>query len=186
MRFPFKQLLLMPLIIGLAACEHTSSGFEPSGKIQAPEVWQSHLKTAKLADDFHAIAGQTIYVPIYSHIYHEDPSKMTLLAGTMSIRNTDPKSAIYLTSIAYHGTDGKLVDELCKLPIILEPMATADIVVPRRHTQGGSGANFLVKWVADKKVSPPLTEAVMISAGASRNLSFVSRGIVTENIAGDK
>lgn len=184
MRFPLKQLMLLPLIIGLSACEH--SGIEPSGKIQSPEVWQSHLKTTTLASDFHAIVGQTIYVPIYSHIYHEDPSKMTLLAGTMSIRNTDPKNSIYLTSIAYHGTDGKLVDELCKQPIILEPMATADIVVPRRHTEGGSGANFLVKWVADKQVSPPLTEAVMISAGASRNLSFVSRGIVTESIAGVK
>lgn len=183
MRFPLK-LHAAPLILLLASC--SMSEFHNSDKIQAPEVWQAHLKTVTLDNSFHPVAGQTIYVPVYSHIYHEDPSRMTLLAGTMSIRNTDAKNSIYLTSIAYHGTDGKLVDELCKTPIILEPMATADIVVPRTHTTGGSGANFLVKWVADKNVSPPLAEAVMISAGASKNLSFVSRGIVTESLGGEK
>ncbi len=184
MRFPFKLLVAVPLIASLASCG--MSEFESSGKIQSPELWQPHLKTINLDKSFSAVCGQTIYVPIYSHIYHEDPSRMTLLAGTMSIRNTDSKNSIYLSSIAYHSTDGKLVDELCKTPIILEPMATADIVVPRTHTTGGSGANFLVKWISDKKVTPPLAEAVMISAGASRNLSFVSRGIVTENLDGAK
>lgn len=184
MHFPFKMLVTVSLIASLSSCG--LSDYEPQAKIQAPDVWQPHLKKVELDSNFHCVQGETIYVPIYSHIYHEDPSRMTLLTGTMSIRNTDPKNSIYLTSIAYHGTDGKLVEELCKTPLLLEPIATADIVVPRTHTTGGSGANFLVKWVSDKKVTPPLAEAVMISAGSARNLSFVSRGIVTESTGGEK
>jgi hypothetical protein len=44
-------------------------------------------------------------------------------------------------------------------------------------TSGGSGASFIIEWQAKSKVSPPLVEAVMISTGSGRNLSFVSRAI---------
>ena len=37
-------------------------------------------------------------------------------------------------------------------------------------TRGGSGANFLVKWVAETAVSAPIIEAIM--AGTMGNYSF--------------
>jgi hypothetical protein len=38
--------------------------------------------------------GQTIYVPVYSHIYSGNREHPFLLAVTLSIRNIDPKHPI--------------------------------------------------------------------------------------------
>ncbi len=37
------------------------------------------------------LEGQSVYVPIYSHIYHGDCDKPFDLTATLSIHNTDPK-----------------------------------------------------------------------------------------------
>jgi hypothetical protein len=49
-------------------------------------------------------------------------------------------------------------------------MASTEVVVPQLDTRGGSGANFLVQWVAETEVSPPIIEAIM--AGTMGNYSF--------------
>ncbi|MBU6453317.1 MAG: DUF3124 domain-containing protein [Cyanobacteria bacterium REEB67] len=51
-------------------------------------------------------------------------------------------------------------------------------MAPRTNTTGGSVANFLVDWMSAEKVSEPIAEAVMISSGSARSVSFVSRGTV--------
>lgn len=120
-------------------------------------------------------AGQTIYVPVYSHIYHFGGREM-LLEATLSIRNTDPEQSIIIKSVRYYDTAGSMVREYLEAPAVLNPMASTDFLVERRDKQGGSGANFLIDWVAEVEVNEPVMEAVMVSTEGNRAISFVRRG----------
>ena len=51
-------------------------------------------------------SGQTVYVPIYSHIYSGLKGKPFSLAATLSIRNTDPKHPIMLVSVKFYDSEG--------------------------------------------------------------------------------
>ena len=73
--------------------------------------------SAFAADDPSLAPGQTLYLPIYSHLYHGDvhpktgkPSE-TLVSTHVSIRNTDLKIPIRVTSARYFDTQGRLVKE---------------------------------------------------------------------------
>ena len=125
-------------------------------------------------------AGQTVYVPIYSHIYSGLKGRPFSLAATLSIRNTDPKHAITLMSVKYFDSEGKLVKEYLDKPSELSAMATTRYILTESDTTGGSGANFLVKWQSSTKVNPPIIEAVMIGTRSGQGLSFVSRGQVIQ------
>jgi hypothetical protein len=120
--------------------------------------------------------GQTVYVPIYSHIYSGLKGRPFSLAATLSIRNTDPKHPLTLLSVKYFDSDGKLVKEYLDKPAELKAMASTRYILPEGDTTGGSGANFLVKWTSQKKVNPPLIEGVMIGTRSGQGISFVSRG----------
>ncbi|MBS2008939.1 MAG: DUF3124 domain-containing protein [Cyanobacteria bacterium SZAS TMP-1] len=177
-----------PSIIILALCLLilTSCAADTQPKIAPLESLQAHLQPFAAPAGFTPKISETVYVPVYSHIYHEDSTRATLLTGTLSIRNTDFKNGIILKSIAYYSTEGKLLSELCPRPLTLGPMASAEIVVPRTNTQGGSGANFVVQWMSEKPVSEPLVEAVMISSSSAQSVSFVSRGQVIARSDGAK
>jgi hypothetical protein len=172
-------IVLLP--VSLTACNEG-----PEKEITAPTVWQEHLPVVKDPLELKANVAETMYVPIYSHIYDEDNTRTTLLTGTLSVRNTDPDKSIVLKSVAYYSTDGKLINQLCTDPVKLGPMATAEIVVPRTNTKGGSGANFLVQWTATSEVSEPIAEAVMISTGSAQSISFVCRGTVVKRVVAPK
>jgi hypothetical protein len=135
--------------------------------------------TSARADSHIALsAGQTVYVPIYSHIYSGLKGRPFSLAATLSIRNTDPKHPIKLMSVKYFDSAGKLVKEYLDQPTELEAMASTRYILPEGDTTGGSGANFLVKWQSTEKVNPPLIEGVMIGTRSGQGISFVSRGQV--------
>jgi len=122
--------------------------------------------------------GQTVYVPIYSHIYSGLKGRPFSLAATLSIRNTDPKHSITLVSVKFYDSDGKLVKAYLDKPAELKAMASTRYILTEADTSGGSGANFLVKWKSKTKVNPPLIEGVMIGTRSGQGISFVSRGQV--------
>ena len=122
--------------------------------------------------------GQTVYVPIYSHIYSGLKGRPFSLAATLSIRNTDPKHAITLVSVKFYDSDGKLVKAYLDKPGQLKAMASTRYILTEADTGGGSGANFLVEWKSQTKVNPPLIEGVMIGTRSGQGISFVSRGQV--------
>jgi hypothetical protein len=122
--------------------------------------------------------GQTLYIPIYSHIYSGLKARPFDLAATLSIRNTDPKYAIMIISVAYYDTGGRLIKEYLDAPVSLDALATNRYIISEGDKSGGSGANFIVKWSSDKLVNPPLTEGVMIGTRSGQGISFVSRGQV--------
>ena len=127
-----------------------------------------------------------VYVPVYSHIYYQG-GRPYPLETTLSIRNVDPAVPIFLESVQYYDTNGKLaktdVDRLIKL----EPLETLEFLVEQRDSVGGSGANFLVRWLSDSSVNPPMIETVMVGTSASQGFSFARSGVeITENGDSDR
>ncbi|MDI6852334.1 MAG: DUF3124 domain-containing protein [Deltaproteobacteria bacterium] len=122
---------------------------------------------------------QTVYVPVYSHIYYSSKPLTINLAATLSIRNTDLSHSITVTSVKYYDEKGKLLKEHQKEPLSLPPLASKDFFIRESDVAGGIGASFLVEWKSDQQVSEPLIEAVMIgAAGTPLGISFVTRGRV--------
>ena len=136
------------------------------------------VTTARAGSEIVRSDGQTVYVPIYSHIYSGLKGRPFNLAATLSIRNTDPKHSITLVSVKFYDSDGNLVKEYLDSPAELNAMASTRYILTESDTGGGSGANFLVKWTSKTKVNPPLIEGVMIGTRSGQGISFVSRGQV--------
>ena len=125
--------------------------------------------------------GQKIYVPAYSHIYSGNRERPFLLTVTASIRNIDPKNTIKVTAVDYYETQGKLLQRFLDTAVTLKPLESIRYVIPEKDKAGGSGANFIVEWEADKMVNPPIVETVMIGAQSQQGISFTSRGRVIIN-----
>jgi hypothetical protein len=172
--------LVIVFIVFLASC--TSAEVPPSQSDTT--VATPKPKVVTLDKNFKIAMGQTIYVPVYSHIYHQDQQKeekIFNLAATLSIRNTDLTKPIIITSVRYYDSNGKLVKQYLERPIELGAIASTDFVVNKTDTSGGLGANFIVEWVAQTEVSQPIVEAVMIGTDFQQGISFISPGRVIKS-----
>jgi hypothetical protein len=126
--------------------------------------------------------GQSLYVPVYSHIYSGDRERPFYLAVTLSLRNTDPRHSIHLSRVDYYDTDGKLLRHYLEAPVTLGPLASMRYVIGEGDKAGGSGANFIVAWQADQPVVAPVVESVMIGTYTQKGISFTSRARVIETV----
>ena len=81
-------------------------------------------------------------------------------------------------SSKHYETQGQLLKKYIKTPVILKPLESLRYVVPEKDESGGSGANFMVEWKADKPVNPPIVESIMIGTQSGQGVSFTSRGRV--------
>jgi len=122
--------------------------------------------------------GQTIYVPVYSHIYGGPRARPLDLTATLSIRNTDPGEPFELIAVDYYDSDGKLVRNYLEKLQKIGPLATTRFIVEEYDTTGGSGAKFLVHWKSGKPITPPVTECIMITIQSGLGISFVTHGRV--------
>ncbi|GAX44837.1 hypothetical protein NIES4075_58560 [Tolypothrix sp. NIES-4075] len=177
----YLNFYLAIAVIVLASC--TSAEVPPKSQSDTTVPTPSQ-KVVTLDENFKIAMGQTIYVPVYSHIYHQDQQKeekIFNLAATLSIRNTDLTKPIIITSVRYYDSNGKLVKQYLERPIELSAIASCDFVVNRTDTSGGLGANFIVEWVAQTKVSEPVVEAVMIGTDFQQGISFISPGRVIKS-----
>jgi hypothetical protein len=129
--------------------------------------------------------GQTVYVPIYSHIYADDRYRGTpfLLTATLSIRNTDPDKPFTLKSVRYYDSEGSLLQQHLDKPMVIGPLGSTRFIVPESESKGGSGAKFLVEWEAKEAVIEPIIESVMIGTKMQQGISFISTGRVIKGIA---
>jgi hypothetical protein len=111
-------------------------------------------------------SGQTLYLPVYSKIWHGDrivDGKYPidrLVSALISIRNTSLKTPIRITSARYYSTEGKLLKEYLSKPATVGPMGTLELFVERKESEGGSGANFIIQWESTTSTNPPIVEAV--------------------------
>lgn len=125
--------------------------------------------------------GQTVYVPVYSHIFYGNldrrssaPPKL-LLSSMLSIRNIDPDRSIVVKAVRYHDTAGKLLREDNAVRT-LPPLASTDVFVEFKDDAGGAGAKFIVVWESDSPVNPPIIESVNTHYIGTQLTSFTSRG----------
>ncbi len=125
---------------------------------------------------------QTIYVPLYSHIYADDryKDKPFALTATLSIRNTDVQSGFILDTVDYYDSEGKKLRSYLKGPIAIKPLASTRFIVRGSDKGGGSGAKFLIHWHAEKPVSEPIVESIMIGTQLQQGISFISPGRVID------
>lgn len=169
--------LLIPLLAACPAREEARAP-EAGGPGTIPAVPDSGAPAVPpaAADTAGAPVRGLFYVPVYSHIYFRDQRRTIDLAVTLSVRNTDPERAITVSGVRYYDTAGRLLHSYLQGPVRLGPMASAEYVVAERDAPGGTGANFLVEWRADQRVTDPIVEAVMISTEANLGISFTSVG----------
>jgi len=123
-------------------------------------------------------AGQTVYVPVYSHIYSGPRKQPFQLSATLSIRNTDLQGSFRITAIEYYNNDGRLVRRFTPRPTTLGPLASSHVHIEQNDVSGGFGANFIVRWDADRIINSPIIECVMIGSTVGQGISFVSSGQV--------
>jgi hypothetical protein len=121
------------------------------------------------------VDGQTVYVPVYSHIY-ADGGKPQLLETTLSIRNLDPKVTISIKAVDYFDTGGQLVKKYLGQALSLGPLESTEILVEKTDTRGGSGANFIIVWDSAEPAYEPLIEAVMVALDGAKSFAFTSSG----------
>ena len=122
--------------------------------------------------------GQTVYVPVYSHIYSGPKSNPVQLNTILSIRNTDPAFPIIVTKVDYYDSEGKLIRKYLTEEVRLNAMASTRYLVQVYDKTGGSGANFIVRWHSKEKVNAPIIEGIMTG---DKGISFVSRGQVIQD-----
>ncbi len=85
-------------------------------------------------------AGQSLYLSVYSHLYHGEVQRKTgkpsetLVSTHVSVRNTDLKAPLKVTSARYYNTEGKLLREYLSAPQTIPPLGTYELFVPRTPT----------------------------------------------------
>ncbi|MEA5573397.1 DUF3124 domain-containing protein [Calothrix sp. UHCC 0171] len=178
------------IIMLLTACDTTKNN-APSQTANSPTPVPS---LTRIAQDGTSVSitsnnqitvskGQIIYVPVYSHIYHGNKQEQLLLTVTLSIRNTSLTDPIVIRSVRYYDSTGKLVKKQTEGNLQLSPLATTEFFIPQQDVSGGSGANFIVEWVAEtKSVTEPIVEAVMISTSFQQGVSFTTSGKVIQEL----
>jgi len=157
------------------------------------EIWRGVLcaltiavllpSTAAFAQEARSLAkGQTLYLPIYSHMLYGNLGKsgkasQVLLSALVSIRNTDGKRPIRVLSAKYYDTNGKLLSDRMPVPAVLLPYGTLELFVELNDASGGSGANFIIKWEAEQPVSPPLVESLHANMDGGKAVIFMTHSV---------
>jgi hypothetical protein len=127
--------------------------------------------------------GQTVYVSVYSNILTAPRGIPFSLEATLIIRNTDMTNALKVTTADFYDTEGKVIKQFLKTAMVLQPLETKYIYLPEKGTEGGLGANFIVRWSAERAINAPIIECLMIGARSSQGISFISSGKVIEEHA---
>ncbi|HMQ09703.1 MAG TPA: DUF3124 domain-containing protein [Oligoflexia bacterium] len=165
-----KQIIvLFFLAYTLFACNN-----EDKFSVDSPLVPKSENFTPLNDTPTRLVHSQKVYVPIYSSIYTH-LKKLTHLSAILSIRNISEKDMIVISQVDYYDTNGKLLKKFIDKPFSLQKMSSKDFIIPESDLSGGSGANFVVKWETEKKVSAPIIESVMIGILGTQGFAFTSR-----------
>ncbi|GAA4272015.1 DUF3124 domain-containing protein [Aquimarina gracilis] len=128
-------------------------------------------------DGFNYPTKKEIYVPIYSDIYNKTKDFRFQLTATLSIRNTSPKDSLFIKNVDYYNTDGNFVRGYIKQPIYLKPLESIEYVIEEEDTAGGSGANFLITWGANKPLVP-VFQGVMVGVSGQQGFAFTTDGVI--------
>ncbi|MBD2114912.1 MULTISPECIES: DUF3124 domain-containing protein [Cyanophyceae] len=178
------RVALICLSLGLlSACAIQTPATSPASPLSAQERFGDRPGVTVLAaTPAAAVQGQTLYVPVYSEIFDSEANRTFQLTVTLSLRNSDRRQPITITTLDYYNSGGDRLVTYLDAPIQLAPLASTEVVVDRTNTAGGVGANFVVTWQSAAPVSAPVIEAVMISTASQQGLSFVSPARIIEEL----
>ena len=160
-------ILLIPFY--LSSCLNHDPNINKQGE---DELKTLEMETPINKDEM--VFTDTMYVPIYSDVYIDASNLKSLLAATLSIRNTSFTDSLFISVIDYYNTNGNLVRNYIDRPISLPPMASINYVIEKEDDTGGSGANFIVALQAKTKNVKPLIQAIMIGQNGNKGFSFTS------------
>jgi hypothetical protein len=121
------------------------------------------------------VKGQTLYLPLVSHVFLGAKNKRYELTKTFTFRNRDRKKSITLTSIEYFNNEGANLGNLLDSPRVLKPLASFQMPVasPLKKRDKNKGAPCLIiKWKAGEPAIPPLVQCIMIGATGQQGISF--------------
>ncbi|MCK6598744.1 MAG: DUF3124 domain-containing protein [Bdellovibrionaceae bacterium] len=166
------SIIILFQLVSLLSCTKSESQ-----KDQAPVV-NAYTKIDSL-QVINNSKGQTVYIPIYSHIPVFNKEILSLRA-ILSVRNTSAKENLIIAKIDYYDTNGKLLKSYLDQPISLAKMATYEVEISSLDISGGTGANFIVKWDSMSEISSPIIESLMYGANGHHSYSFISRGQIVE------
>lgn len=123
------------------------------------------------------LKGQTIYIPSYSNVIG-DYQPINLRANLI-IHNTDQIHPITIVRIDNYDTNGKMVEKYLSKPVELKALAATRITIknPKKGDEG-AGANFIVQWKAENKVTEPIIECIMVGSLGTQGHTFLSQGRV--------
>ncbi len=168
--------VIVPIVLLVLFVEFRFRSIEASVPFQSPSLRDE----ARMEIDvmpWHPVDGQRLYVPAYSHVYHQK-GEPYFLTVTLNIRNTDVDDEIVVTSVRYFDTAGKEVRSLLNKPLRLSPLAATEFVIEREDKLGGSGASFIVEWKAGTEVNQPLVETIMIDTRGQQGISFIAQAVI--------
>ena len=165
--------LILLLLVPFASCENHEK--------DNPLPVSFNSETLKIPDSgVRKVRGQVLYLPIYSNIPYLEKRNYDLSAF-LAVHNTDLKHQIKITKVMLFNTDGRVVKDFISEDRLLKPFATEIFEVPKKD-QSGTGANFLVEWMADQPVNEPLIESIMKDLSGNIGLAFLSLGKVIREI----
>lgn len=117
-----------------------------------------------------------MHVPIYTYIKTGN-GDTHVLESIVSIRNSDPRQSIIITSARFYDGRGKLVKEYLDKSIKLAPLENRTFIVKKRNSLvGDSAANFIITWKSEVPVYEPIIDAVMFGFTEENSFTFKSIG----------
>ncbi len=117
------------------------------------------------------------YVPIYSDIYILTGKRKYPLTATLSVRNTSSKDTLYIRTVDYYSSKGKLLKQYISDVLLLTPYESVEFIVAYNESQGGPGANFIINWASKSTTLLPVIQAVMIGNSDGTGISFLTEGV---------
>ncbi len=171
-----KIVLILNIVLSiiLLSCVNNDPNKKQNMDIQDDNIIQSNNIT------FNYPIFEEVYVPIYSDIYNHKRDYQVALTATLSIRNTSSSDTLFVQKVDYYNTNGELVRKYLEDAIFLRPLETIEYVIEKEDNEGGSGANFLINWGANKKIKP-LFQSVMIGEIGNLSFAFKTDGITTNS-----
>lgn len=174
-----KIIIVVALFVyNLSACKEKQTKLD---------IQQHHTKFdigKLLINDDHStrkVHGQILYLPTYSNIPNPEMGGMFDMSAFIAIHNTDFANTVKITKVLFFDNDGKLISSYLQRDTVLHPLGTATYYLPTSD-QSGTGANFIVEWIADSLVTEPLIESVMVGYTSGQGVSFISTGRIIREI----
>lgn len=125
---------------------------------------------------------ESVYVPAYSDLYYESQEKKTFFTVILSLRNISFTDTLYFTHIDYYSSHGKLLRQYIDQVLVLRPMESMEYIVEESEKEGGTGANFVVRYTANANLkNHPFIESIMMGNLDNYRFAFTSPGVRINN-----